>query len=174
MRAISILSSPALSLATTSDGLLDDLTDMTLGVIRPWEPFVSCGQNTTKGAEMARQFAIVFGAVYLLVGILGFILPSPLLGIFGVNTLHNLVHIVIGGLWLVAAFAAPMGVDSARVTSQIIGVVYLAVAILGFVLPDLMNQLLVINTADNVLHLVTAVLALYIGFMTPRAAMVTA
>jgi len=123
---------------------------------------------------MARQFAIVFGAIYLLVGVLGFILPSPLLGIFGVNTLHNLVHIVIGGLWLVAAFAAPMGPNTARSASQLIGVVYLLVAILGFALPDQMNQLLVINTADNFLHLGTAVLALYIGFMTPRASMAAA
>jgi hypothetical protein len=123
---------------------------------------------------MARQFAIVFGAVYALVGILGFILPSPLLGIFGVNTLHNIVHLAIGGLWLVAAFAAPMGPDSSRVISQIIGVVYLLVAILGFALPTLMDQLLVINTADNLLHLVTAILALYIGFVSPRAAMTTA
>lgn len=123
---------------------------------------------------MARQFAIVFGAVYLLVGVLGFILPSPLLGTFGVNVLHNLVHLLSGGFWLVAAFAAPMGPNSARSASQLIGIAYLLVAILGFALPDQMNQLLVINMADNVLHLVTAVLALYIGFMTPRAAAMAA
>ncbi len=40
--------------------------------------------------------------------------------------------------------------------------------------PDLMNQLLVINTADNFLHPGTAALALYIGFMGPRTATVTA
>jgi hypothetical protein len=119
---------------------------------------------------VARQFAIVFGAVYVLVGVLGFILPSPLLGIFGVNTLHNVVHLVIGGVWLAAAFSAPMGLTP-RLASQGIGIVYLLVAILGFVVPDTMSQLLVINTADNFLHLGTAVLALYIGFMTPRAAM---
>ena len=123
---------------------------------------------------MARQFAIVFGAVYILVGVLGLILPSPLLGIFGVNPLHDIVHLAIGGLWLFAAFAAPMGPDSARKTSQLIGIVYLLVAILGFVLPDLMNQLLVINMADNFLHLGTAVLALYIGFMGPKTSAVTA
>ena len=123
---------------------------------------------------MARQFAIVFGAVYVLVGILGLILPSPLLGIFGVNLLHDIVHLAVGGLWLFSAFVAPMGADSARKTSQLIGVVYLVVAILGFALPDQMNQLLVINMADNFLHLGTAVLALYIGFMTPRAAMAAA
>jgi hypothetical protein len=122
---------------------------------------------------MARQFAIVFGAVYVLVGVLGFILPSPLLGIFGVNVLHDLVHIVVGGVWLAAAFAAPMGLTP-RLASQGIGVVYLLVAILGFALPTLMDQLLVINMADNFLHLVTAVLALYIGFMAPRPAAMAA
>ncbi|HVR88154.1 MAG TPA: DUF4383 domain-containing protein [Candidatus Limnocylindria bacterium] len=122
---------------------------------------------------MARTFAIVFGAVYVIVGVLGFALQSPLLGLFGVNPPHNVVHLAIGGLWLVAAFAAPMGPDSARKISQVIGIVYLLVAILGFVLPALMDQLLVINTADNFLHLGTAILALYIGFMTPRGALAT-
>ena len=122
---------------------------------------------------MARQFAIVFGAVYVLVGVLGVILPSPLLGIFGVNPLHDIVHLAVGGLWLVAAFAAPMGPNSARSASQVIGIVYLLVAILGFVLPDAMNNLLVINMADNFLHLGTAILALYIGFMA-KPAMATA
>lgn len=75
---------------------------------------------------MARQFAIVFGAVYVLVGVLGLILPSPLLGIFGINLLHDIVHLAIGGLWLFSAFVAPMGPDSARKTSQLIGAVLLA------------------------------------------------
>lgn len=123
---------------------------------------------------MARQFAIVFGAVYVLTGILGFVLSSPILGIFGVNLLHNLVHLAVGGLWLAAAFGGILGADSPRKASQVIGVVYLLVAVLGFVLPDLMSQLLVINMADNFLHLGTAVLALYFGFMAPRSSLVTA
>ena len=56
-----------------------------------------------------------------------------------------------------------MGLDSARATPGIIGVVRLAVAILRFALPTLLNDLLVINAGDNILHLVPAVLALYIG-----------
>ena len=123
---------------------------------------------------MARQFAIVFGAVYVLVGILGLILPSPLLGIFGVNLLHDIVHLAVGGLWLGAAFGGILGADSPRKASQLIGVVYLLVAILGFVLPDLMSQLLVINMADNFLHLVTAIAALYVGSVAPRSATVPA
>lgn len=123
---------------------------------------------------MARQFAIVFGAVYVLTGILGFVLPSPILGIFGVNVLHNVVHLAVGGLWLGAAFGGILGAESPRKASQLIGVVYLLVAILGFVLPDLMSQLLVINMADNFLHIGTAVLALSVGFMAPRTSLVTA
>jgi hypothetical protein len=143
-------------------------------VIRVYTGFVLSPEAPRKGASLARQFAIVFGAVYVLIGVLGLILPSPLLGLFGVNLLHDIVHLAIGGLWLVAAFAAPMGADSSRKVSQVIGIVYLLVAILGFVLPDLMNQLLVINTADNLLHLGTAILALYIGFMAPRTTAMTA
>lgn len=122
---------------------------------------------------MARQFAIVFGAVYLVVGVLGFLLPSPLLGIFGVNTRHDILHVVIGGLWLAAAFGARRGLTP-RFASQIVGVVLLAAAILGFALPTQMDQLLLINMADNFLHLITAVLALYIGFMSPRGLRSTA
>lgn len=123
---------------------------------------------------MARSFAIVFGAVYLLVGILGLILPSPLLGIFGVNLLHDIVHIGVGGLWLAAAFGGVLGTDSSRRASQLIGIVYLVVAILGFALPELMYRLLVIDMADNFLHLGTAALALYFGFAAPRTERVPA
>jgi hypothetical protein len=122
---------------------------------------------------VAKTFALVFGAVYLLVGILGFILPSPLLSIFGVNPLHNIVHVAIGALWLVSATLAPMGADSPRTASAVIGVVLLIVAALGFALPDTFNNLLNPDgngtLADNLLHLVTGALAAYIGFMSPRA-----
>lgn len=123
---------------------------------------------------MARQFAIVFGAVYVLTGILGFVLPSPILGTFGVNVLHNVVHLAVGGLWLGAAFGGILGAESPRKASQLIGTVYLLVAILGFALPELMSQLLVINMADNFLHIGTAVLALIVGFMAPRTSLAVA
>jgi hypothetical protein len=54
----------------------------------------------------ARRFAQVFGAVYVLVGVLGFAFTglsdfaapsSDRLILFGVNPLHNLVHLAVGG-----------------------------------------------------------------------------
>lgn len=116
----------------------------------------------------AQKFARVFGLVYVLVGILGFIPAlggstsqdgNTLLGIFGINVLHNIVHLGVG-----AAFLAGSASDSAARTVAIaIGVVYLLVAILGFLNVAFVVDLLAINFADNLLHVGTALLALYFG-----------
>ena len=50
---------------------------------------------------MARLVAAVFGAVYIAAGLAGFILETPLFGLFDVNPLHNIVHIVIGAVLMV-------------------------------------------------------------------------
>lgn len=116
----------------------------------------------------AQKFARVFGAIYVLVGILGFIpavggstsqTGNELLGIFGINLLHNVVHIAVGAAFLVGSSSD----SAARSISIAIGVVYLLVAVLGFMNLDFMVDLLAVNTADNLLHIVTAALALYFG-----------
>lgn len=118
----------------------------------------------------AQLFALVFGAVYVLVGILGFFVAEQVTGgsiddkliIFPVNHLHNVVHIAIGGLWLAASARHAM----AKQVNMLIGVVYLLVALLGFTGIELMHTLLNIHTpasADNFLHLVSGAAALYFG-----------
>lgn len=118
-----------------------------------------------------QTFALVFGAVYLLVGIAGFFVATEFTGgspddkliIFPVNHLHNIVHLAIGGLWLAGARTAA----GAKSMNTMIGVVYLLVAALGFLHPgDFMQDLLNIQgpgSADNWLHLVSGALALYFG-----------
>ena len=111
--------------------------------------------GTTK--TPAQTFALVFGAVYVLVGILGFFM-DPVLGIFEVNTLHNIAHLGVGALFLMGSRTHAM----AKQVSLIIGVVYGLLAILGFagiLVPDLLDA----NTADDFLHLGTAAVALYFG-----------
>lgn len=119
-----------------------------------------------------QKFTRVFGAVYLLVGILGFI-PAvggstsqevhKLLGIFGVNVLHNIVHLGVG-----AAFVAGSVSDSAaRTVAVVIGLVYLLVGIVGIFS---LQSLLGINVADDGLHLGTAALSLYFGLSGKTAA----
>lgn len=115
---------------------------------------------------MLTTLANVFGVVLLLVGILGFIpgitTDGMLLGIFHVNALHNIVHLVSGaaGLW-----AAKSGMKAAKMYFQVFGVIYALVTVLGFFYGDAAILGIVSNnTADTFLHLVIAVVALYLGF----------
>lgn len=116
---------------------------------------------------MLKTFAMVFGAVFIAVGILGFV-PGitdnhMLLGIFHVNAAHNIVHLLSGAAALAAGFTS---VKAARIYFQVFGVVYALVALLGFVVGDGMLLGLVSNNmADTWLHLVIASAALYLGFM---------
>jgi Domain of unknown function (DUF4383) len=124
----------------------------------------------------ARQFAQVFGAVYVAVGLLGFVFTGlshfaassgDRLVIFGVNPLHNLVHILVGALWLVSSRSEA----SARVISALIGSVYLVVGVLGlFIAGNSELNLLNLNQPDNVLHLASALLGLYFGLAGRRSA----
>lgn len=91
---------------------------------------------------MIRRIAMAFGVVFLLVGIAGLITPGGmsmaaepppalLLGLFPVNLLHNVVHLLFGvwGLMAARSFAG------ARTYANVGGGVYLTLAVLGFVVP---------------------------------------
>lgn len=114
--------------------------------------------RVTAGKSPTQMFALVFGAVYVLVGLLGFV-NDPVLGLFDVNALHNIVHLLIGG----ALLAGSTRHDTAKTVSLAVGVAYLLVALLGFVAKDFMEDLLAINQEDNFLHLVSGAAALYFG-----------
>jgi len=107
-------------------------------------------------------FAKVFGWIFLLVGILGFVpgitSSGHLLGIFEVNTLHNIIHIATGVFALIFANSAP------KQYFKVFGIVYLIVTIVGFVQGDTVLGLIGVNLADNLLHLVISVVALAVGF----------
>ena len=114
---------------------------------------------------MTKTLAWVFGVVLTLVGVLGFVpgltTNDMLLGIFMVGGLHNFIHLVTG----LAALAAAMGYFSPKMYFQIFGVVYAIVTAVGFVQGDTVLGLIMVNMADNLLHLVIAAVALYAGFM---------
>lgn len=115
----------------------------------------------------SKTAALVFGAVFVVVGILGFI-PNPLLspnGIFMVNTTHNLVHLISGAV-LLAGVYTQLGPSLAL---KIIGVVYALVAILGFVMTDdMLLGMIAMNAADRWLHVVLAIALLAAGFGLDR------
>lgn len=120
-----------------------------------------------------KTLAIIFGVVFLLIGVLGFVpalVPDgKLLGIFQVNALHNIVHLLSGA---VALFAGMTSFDYSKLYFKVFGAVYALVTILGFLTGNGLLGLLPVNMADNLLHLVIAASALYLGFMMamPKAA----
>lgn len=104
-------------------------------------------------------YATILGAVLLLVGILGFLADGVLLW-FGVNALHNLVHLASGAVGLWAGVWG--GRVAARWYNRIFGVVYLLVAVLGFL--GMGAVLLHLNGPDHWLHVLIGVASLSVGF----------
>lgn len=116
---------------------------------------------------MAKNLAMVFGIVFVLVGLLGFV-PNPIVGmgaIFETDMLHNVVHLLFGAILIWVATKAPA--KSAQWLT-ILGVVYLILAILGFLMVPEGGALLGLvhtNTADHWLHVVLGVVLVVVGLM---------
>lgn len=112
----------------------------------------------------------IFGAVYLLVGLLGFAVTGGvgflatkgglLLGIFEVNPLHNIAHLLIGAALLIAALSS---VSAAKGVNTTVGAVYLLLGIVGFFLVGTDLNILALNTPDHFLHLASAIVLLGVG-----------
>lgn len=131
--------------------------------------------------SLAQMGALAFGAVFLLVGILGFIpgittdfddmtfagpdSGAELLGIFQVSVLHNIVHLLFGviGVWAARTWA------TGRVFLLASGIVYLALFAYGLIVSSTSDANFVpVNTADDWLHLVLAAGMLLVGLLSGR------
>lgn len=135
------------------------------------------GSRTT-----VQKAATVVGAVFLLVGVLGFIpgittqydtmgvaghgSMAMLLGVFQVSILHNIVHLLFG----VAGLAAARSASAARRYLIVGGAVYLVLWIYGLIFgnSDSAANFIPVNTADNWLHLVLGVGMIALGFLLTR------
>lgn len=109
-----------------------------------------------------RIWAVVFGIFFIVAGIAGFIpalSPHQLLfGLFMVDPIHNIIHLVSGACAILAA----INTRYSQTYFRVFGIIYGLVAILGFISHDLI--LIHVNLADNYLHAAIAVIALYLGF----------
>jgi len=124
-----------------------------------------------------RLLGTVFGAVYILVGLLGFTVTNGvgffategglLLGLFEVNIFHNVAHILIGAALLLAGLS---NVKAARAVNSTIGFAYLALGFAGLLLVGSALNILALNAADNVLHFASAVVLLAVGLGADKRA----
>ena len=116
----------------------------------------------------SKNVSIAFGIAFLAAGVLGFV-PNPLVsstGLFEVNAMHNLVHILTAGVFIAGALISE---KAARVTLQSVGIAYVGVTILGFLIKGhLLLGLVHINEADKWLHSGLALVILAAGFGLPK------
>ena len=143
-------------------------------------------------ASPARLYCLLVGAVLVIAGIIGFfyeasfatgdsIRSEDVFGVLSVNGWHNVVHIAIGALLLIAAGSA------ARGAALFVGILYMVLCVLGFIATsnsgigfiaesDTLIKLVAVNNEDNVLHLIlgiTGVIAFYASRPVSRAAPAT-
>lgn len=133
-----------------------------------------------------RAFALVYGIVFLVIGICGFIpafLTHPahedpavpvqvnsfegyLFGLFHVNVLHSLVHVAFGVLGLAMA----RRFDTARLYARITAITYAILVVMGLI-PALNTVfgLIPIHGNDVWLHLILAAAAAYFGWAAAPA-----
>ncbi len=117
-----------------------------------------------------RVIGLIFGAIYILIGIVGFTATTGvglfstngglLLGIFEVNLAHNIAHLVIGAALFIAALA---GARISALVNSAVGAAYLLLGIAGLFLVDSEFNFLALNVADNVLHFASAAILLAVG-----------
>jgi hypothetical protein len=133
------------------------------------------------GATNMQKAAAAVGAVFLLVGILGFVpgitadldsmefagheSDAKLLGIFEVSVLHNLVHLLFG----IAGLAMARRWATARTYLIGGGSIYLVLWIYGLVVDKGSDANFVpVNTADDWLHLVLGLGMVAVGLILQR------
>jgi hypothetical protein len=134
--------------------------------------------------SLAQRFAQVFGAVYVLVGILGFIPPlligtvpgaiGPfagfLIGLFAVNWFHSLAHLLIG----VAGLATYRNPAAASIYALVLGIAYALLFVVGLIWGiTFLGGLLPLNGLDHILHLLTALVAFGAYFASREATSAT-
>jgi hypothetical protein len=136
----------------------------------------------TSYAETAIQkVALIYGIVFLVVGIAGFIpgltlqletiqfagheSQALLLGVFQVSILHNIVHLLYG----LVGLAAATGFAASKNYLIWGGVVYAALLIYGlFLSGDHPANFVPLNSADNWLHGALAVTMILLGVLLGR------
>ncbi len=128
---------------------------------------------------MTRRFALVVGIIYLVIGIAGFIPglvqgqdypdlavdagSGALLGLFPVNVVHHLVHLLVG----VLGIAAYRAFDSARLYARGLAIVYGVLAVMGLISAANLHTMFGLTplfSHDVWLHAGTAVIAAYFGW----------
>ena len=124
--------------------------------------------------DMTRQYAGVLGVVIVVVGVLGLVLGErQLFDLVNIDITEDIVHLVTGGLLAYVGF----GQRDTRLARNVVlglGVVYLLVGIIGFIVPDLFGLLPHEYSAfDNLFHIALGLVNIAVAWFGGRQAMAT-
>jgi Domain of unknown function (DUF4383) len=136
---------------------------------------MTASADNTGTRTLPQTLALTFGAIYLLIGIVGFFVtgfsgffahdPEKTLLIFDINGAHNVVHILIG----VAGLLLARTLDGARTYGWLLAAGYGAAFLYGLFAVGQDWDFLNLNWADNILHLATAAVGVVIAKMPARS-----
>lgn len=108
-----------------------------------------------------QELAYIGGVVFIAIGLLGFV-NDPVMGLFDVDLMHNLVHL---GSGVIGLYLASRGEAGAVLFGKGMAVVYGLVTVLGFLQGEgQLLGLMAVNMADHLLHLALTAYFAYIGF----------
>ncbi len=135
-------------------------------------------QQTTTTWTANRILALALGAIFTILGIIGFFTPTEnstgvqaIFGIFDSDLIHNIIYLVTGLLGIAAAFTG-----YSRHYNRVFGVVYLLWGLLGLIpvlyFPagtfgtdsGLFLGITHLNAGDHILHIIAGVIAIVVGF----------
>ena len=113
----------------------------------------------------ARTYAQILGVVLLVIGVVGLVLGNQtLLGILNTDIFEDIVHLITGGLLAYVGFGR---VDQAliRTVVGVLGIIYLVVGVLGFVVPMIFGLIPHGYTPfDNLLHLALGIVSIALAW----------
>ena len=121
-----------------------------------------------------QRFAQVFGVLYIVVGVLGFVpgvttmsagvgsFYGLIFGLFPVNAVHDIVHVLLGAWGLLAS----RSFEASRAFSRWLAFLLILLAILGWIPgpPSDLFGLAPIGPYDTWLHLASGIIAAYFGW----------
>ncbi|MDT4987966.1 MAG: hypothetical protein QOI74_2060 [Micromonosporaceae bacterium] len=148
---------------------------------------VSVPHSMDATRPLVNRLAMVVGAVFLVVGVAGFIpgittnydqlsfaghhSGAQLFGVFQVSILHNIVHLLFGA----AGIALARRADTARLYLIGGGAIYLVLWLYGLVVSDTSGANFVpVNTADDWLHFILGIGMIGLGLIATRRTDATA
>ena len=122
------------------------------------------------GFVMFQKRGMIMGSLFLIGGVLAFVpgvtKDGMYLGVFMVNTAHNIMHIVSGIMFLIASM---LGARPARLWFLLFGAIYAVLAAIGFVVGDGLIFGLIMNSPfDSWGHAGLALIMLLVGIASPK------